>query len=219
MKNLAKTFKIVALALALVACAAAGLAFSACGDDLPEGATEYVFEAEYAILPSVGAGWSGGEAGTMPDVDGEFNASNDYFVTNMYAKGSTLTFEIESDSDVSDARIVARLTAEDSAGIMNVNGGKEYSINKDTFQFKVNGVALDYETITFRNIKAANEFRDYTIGKNVSLKKGTNKIELVTNNEDSLGGTTTATAPVVDCIKIATTAKLTMEELTSNLPE
>ena len=187
----------------------------------PGGADTYTFEAEYAKLPTVGAGWSGGMGGVNPDFDGEFNASNGYFVVGMYANGSTLTFEINSDKAVDDAKIVARFSTEDPAGLLNGSESdpKSFSITKDTFQVKVNGTALAYDTITFNGIKATNKFRDYTIASNVSLKEGVNVIEIVTNNEVSLGGTTLATAPVVDCIKITTAASLTWEPNEDNLPE
>ena len=191
------------------------------GSDTPPESESFVFEAEYAKLPTVGAGWSGGMGGVNPDLDGEFNASNGYFVVGMYANTSTLTFEIVSDKAVDDAKIVARFSTEDPAGLLNGSESdpKSYSITKDTFQVKVNGTVLEYETITFNAIKTTNKFRDYTIASNVSLKEGVNVIELVTNNEQSLGGTTLATAPVVDCIKITTSATLTWEPNEDNLPE
>lgn len=215
MKKIIKTGLIATLATALCLCTVA------CGDSAPAGSTTYTFEAEYAMLPTVGAGWSGGMGGVSPDIDGDFNASNEYFVVGMYAKGSTLTFEINSDKAVDDAKIVARFSTEDPASLLNGGGSdsKSFTITKDTFKIKVNGVALDYNAITFNNIKKTNKFKDYTVGTNVSLKEGKNVIELVTDNSDSLGGTTTATAPIVDNIKITTSAKLEWTPLTSNLPD
>lgn len=211
--------KIIKASLLLALSAALCLSVAACGDTA--GKETYTFEAEYAILPEVGALWSGGTAGVNPDIDGAFNASNGYYVVGMYAKGSTLTFEIQSDKAVDDATIVARFSAEDAAGLLNGGGSnpKSYGITKDTFKIKVNGTALAYDTITFNNIKTTNKFRDYTVGANISLKEGKNVIELVTDNADSLGGTTSGTAPIVDNIKITTSAKLTWTPLESNLPE
>ena len=209
----------VLLVMALVFC----VSFAACGGggSNPPGSETYTFEAEYATLPSKGAGWSGGMGGVSPDLDGDFNASNDYFVVGMYAKDSTLTFEITADKAVTDAKIVARFSTEDPASLLNGGGEnpKSFSITKDSFQIKVNGTALAYNTITFNNIKPTNKFQDYTIATGVSLKEGTNIIELVTNNEVSLGGTTEATAPIVDCIKVTTSAQLTWQPNESNLPE
>ena len=220
MKELKKKIALfVCLSLALTGTVAA---LAGCGgDDDPPGSETYTFEAEYATLPLKGAGWSGGMGGVSPDIDGDFNASNDYFVVGMYAKDSTLTFEITADKAVTDAKIVARFSTEDPASLLNGGGEnpKSFSITKDTFQIKVNGTALAYNTITFNNIKPTNKFQDYTIATGVSLKEGTNIIELVTNNEVSLGGTTEATAPIVDCIKVTTSAQLTWQPNESNLPE
>lgn len=210
-------FAVIA-ALASVSC----IAFAACGGKEGSGGSEtYTFEAEYAKLPTIGAGWSGGAGGVSPDMDKDFNASNEYFVVGLYANGSTLTFEINSDKAVDDAKIVARLSTEDPASLLNGGGAdpKSFSLTKDTFQIKVNGTALGYDTITFNNIKKTNKFKDYTVGTNVSLKEGVNVIELVTNNSVSLGGTTQATAPVIDNIKITTSANLTWNPLTSNIPD
>lgn len=194
-------------------------AFAACGEE--GGSETYTFEAEYAMLPTTGAGWSGGMGGVSPDADGDFNASNEYFVVGMYAKGSTLTFEINSDKAVDDAKIVARFSTEDPASLLNSgeSNPKSFTITKDTFQIKVNGTALDYSDISFNNVKATNKFKDYTVGTNVSLKEGKNVIELVTNNNKSLGGTTEATAPIVDNIKITTSATLSWTPLLSNIPD
>ncbi len=213
-----KKFLITAAVCALTA--AAALTFAACGGDgNPPGSETYTFEAEYAVLPADGAGWSGGMGGVNPDIDGDFNASNGYFVVGMYKKGSTLTFNIEADKAVEDAKLVARFSNEDPAGLLNIDGKKSYTITPETYQIKVNGTALDYNDITFNNIKTTNKFMDYTIASGVSLKQGENVIELICNNDQSMGGTTLGTAPVVDCIKITTSAKLTWEPDESHLPE
>lgn len=216
MKKTIKLLVMCALSLVLI------FAFVACDkeNDSPK-AQSYTFEAEYAILPTVGAGWSGGMSEVGPDLDKTMNASNGYFVVGLYAKGATLTFEIEADKAVSDAKIIARFTAEDPTGILDGGGEnpKSFTITKDTFKIKVNGEAIAYKDITFNNIKKTNKFQDYTIGSNISLKQGKNIIEMVVDNDKSLGGTTLATAPLVDCLKITTTATLKWTPLTSNLPE
>lgn len=55
-------------------------------------------------------------------------------------------------------------------------------------------------------------FTDYTVYTKLSLQKGVNCISLITNNNEVPAGTDnatfTATAPIVDCIKIETTAQL-----------
>ena len=201
--------------------AVTALSFAACGEggSNPPGSETYTFEAEYAVLPTDGAGWSGGMGGVSPDLDGDFNASNGYFVVGMYKKGSTLTFNVEADKAVDDARLVARFSNEDPASLLNIDGKKAYTLTPENYQIKVNGTALDFNDITFNNIQKTNRFMDYTIATGVSLKQGENTIELVCNNDQSMGGTTLGTAPIVDCIKVTTTASLTWEPNESQLPE
>ena len=47
-------------------------------------------------------------------------------------------------------------------------------------------------------------FEDYLISSKVNLKEGDNVIKLIVNNSTSMGGTTKAFGPCVDCIKVAT---------------
>lgn len=54
------------------------------------------------------------------------------------------------------------------------------------------------------------QFDEFVITAHLRLKKGVNSISLITLNNDSPGGTMRAKAPVVDCIKISTTAQLGM---------
>lgn len=214
--------KLLGSSLMVIILAVCCFSLMGCGDEPQGGGAESgIFEAEYAQLSTVGNGWSGGGCETSPDIDGDWNASNGYFVTGLYAKGATLTFKITADKAVSDAKFMLRLSAEDPAGLLNSGekNVKTFSINHETYQVKVNGVALEYNPITFNKVKAVNKFMDYTVGTNVSLKEGENVIELVSNNEKSLGGTTRATAPIVDNLKIVTTAKLTWNPLVSNIGE
>lgn len=76
------------------------------------------------------------------------------------------------------------------------------------YKFVVNGTSLDYGSITIQgtNVNAGGgmakyTFSEYTVSTTVSLKKGENVIELVTNNNTSMGGTTGAVAPLVDYIR------------------
>ena len=113
----------------------------------------------------------------------------------------------------------SRFSNEDPASLLNIDGKKAYTLTPENYQIKVNGTALDFNDITFNNIQKTNRFMDYTIATGVSLKQGENTIELVCNNDQSMGGTTLGTAPIVDCIKITTTASLTWEPNESQLPE
>lgn len=215
-----KFFKIFTAAV-LVAASAATMA--ACGgnggtDDgtlpVPEGSTEYVFEAEYVDCSKIGNvdGWSGGGANTdvvAPDMGG-YGASNGFYVTYLYTNNVTIQFVINSDKAVNDARLVWRLSAE----------GADYTISPSNYKVAVNGTELQYAPVQFTGVPGVGSmlpFKDYVLATNVSLKEGENIISFTTANSTSLGGTTTATAPIIDCIKIVTSATLTWTPVESNL--
>lgn len=206
----------------LVAASVATLA--ACGggegntDDgtlpVPPGSTEYVFEAEYVDCSKIGNvdGWSGGGSNTdviAPDM-GDHDTSNGFYVTYLYTNNATIEFVINSDKAVNDARIVWRLSAE----------GADYTISPSNYKVEVNGTELEYAPVQFKNVPGVGDmlpFKDYVLATNVSLKEGENVISFITANTTSLGGTTTATAPIIDCIKITTSASLTWTPVESNL--
>lgn len=133
-------------------------------------------------------------------------ASNGYYVMGQYAKDggeyqTTLEFHINATEATSDATLYLRLSA--------AYGG--FTINGDTYQVSVNGTLYNYSDITFENAaqgvdsySAYLPFEDYLISSKVNLKEGDNVIKLIVNNSTSMGGTTKAFGPCVDCIKVAT---------------
>jgi hypothetical protein len=138
-------------------------------------------------------------------------ASNGHYVTYLYADGLQLTFEITSYRAVNNATLILRLSAE----------AIDITITDSTYVVEVNGVQVSYDNISFVNvpsIAAPNmyPFTDYNLG-NISLVEGVNTICLLTNNSDPMVGTMYATAPMVDCIKITTTAVLTWDPLLDNI--
>ena len=179
---------------------------------LSDGRYEYVFEAENTNLDGKsGPGLSGTATGSgMIQTAEGFGASGDQFVGYQYEVGCTLTFTIISDRDVDDATIILRLSAE----------YRDITIDDSTYQVSLNNESLPYE-IAFEDVPApgggvvdvdnlyALPFEDYVIAENVQLKEGSNIISLMTNNTDQLAGTTmTSAAPLVDCLKIQTSAVL-----------
>jgi uncharacterized repeat protein (TIGR02543 family) len=180
------------------------------------------FEAEYVDLAKFkGAGYSGGATGIgaiVTDYTGSAQASNGYFVSYLYKSGDStaLNFTINSDTEVDDAMLVVRLSAEYTTHLQ---------INSTDWQVIVNDVAIDYGEI---NIYCSSEaaagtsyqaFLDKLITRNLHLNKGENTIQLRTNNSRNMGGTMYATAPMVDCLKIYTTAHLEWEPVTDNLTD
>ncbi|MBR1813809.1 MAG: InlB B-repeat-containing protein [Lachnospiraceae bacterium] len=178
----------------------------------------YTFEAEYVDFSGmIGNGYSGNQSGVgliVKQKDENQASSNGHYVGWMYRYGNTLTFNIESDKEVSDAVLVLRLSAE----------FYDMSFTSSTLQVEVNGEPLKYDSFSITGVPAqgTNQWRtfsNFTINNAVSLKEGSNTIRLIVNNEDRLGesGTMYATAPLFDCMYLYTDANLSWTPLTENL--
>ena len=226
MKHQAKKF--IALFCGIMMTAGSAFALAACGggDDDPPGSQTYTFAAALTDLDDVeGEGWSGGESGTgmivkdWEDDDKDWKTISGFYVTYHYVEDTALTFEITSDRAVDDAKLILSLSTE---GSQNSTDGT-VTISPDIYTVELNGTAIDYEPITFYDIPASAgevyEFRQYTVATNLSLKEGVNVIRLVSSNNISMGGTTRATAPMVDCIQITTAATLTWSPRNDNLDQ
>ena len=125
-----------------------------------------------------------------------------------YIYGNTVSYEITSDVAVDNAVIFMRLCAE--YGQERDTGDVICRFTDDMFQIKVNDTALEYGEITIHNIdpKFLMDFQDYYVKTTVSLQQGANKIELVVNNNVTLNGTISSTAPCVDCVKLYSTSNI-----------
>lgn len=170
-----------------------------------------MFEAEDTDLSGkTGPGFSGSAPGVaMIQTSTTLGASNDRFIGYQYKRGCSLEFRIVSDMAVTDAKIVLRLSAE----------MRDYLMSADNYKVMVNGSSLDYKPIEFKNVPVdtsagsdikALPFEDFVIAENVKLKEGNNNIVLQTENDHAMEGTTmVADAPLIDCLKITTSAVLT----------
>lgn len=169
----------------------------------------FTFEAEDVSFTGksspVFSGATSGTAMIVPDLY-ERNASNGYYVMGLYSKtdatyDTTLEFNIVASEDMENAKLYLRLSA----------AYADMTINGSTYQVVVNGTTYDYSDISFAipdgvdAYSAYTEFEDYLISSSVQLQAGENVIQLIVNNTDSLGGTTRATAPCVDAVRISTT--------------
>ena len=163
------------------------------------GSSTYVFEAENVnLLDKAGPGYSGENAGNgMIVTNTGIGASGDKFVAYQCKNGNSLEFYVASDEAVSNATLTVRFAAEYAS----------MTLTPDIYQISVNGTPLNYNDIVLTLPDGANQsqFQDFEI-TGVSLKEGENLIQLKTTNNNGLGGTLTATAPIIDCIKITTTA-------------
>lgn len=160
----------------------------------------YTFEAEDTDLSGKsGPGFSGtAQEEGMIAIDGTGSASGGSYVSYLYQRNVSLEFYFASDSAVSDATVTISVAAE----MENI------SFNSDEFQVLINGEAASYVAVNLPNDKT---FRDSITITGVSLKEGANLIQLKVNNSKRPQGdasTYAATAPMVDCVKITTSAVL-----------
>lgn len=174
------------------------------------GTSTYVFEAEHVDLTGkYGPGISGtGNEGSMVVGDSQNKgASNGKYLSFLYAEHSAtiINFNLACDETISDATIVFRLSAE----------VESWTMTTANYTFMLNNSILDYAPIAFTDVPPMVSadtpgmlpFKDYTIGVNVALAAGVNTFTLITNNSDPYVGTTMeAHAPLVDCLKITTSA-------------
>ncbi len=193
-----KKLTAVVLVLMLMLCAAFALA--------EEAGTEYVFEAEYTELEGLeGLGVSGSPTG-LGLIAESSKASNEFFVGNLGQK-SPITFVITSDSDA-----VATLKLTVGSNILG-----NCTWNPTTFVITVNGVAIDYKEFTTDNgtdPMDQNNFKTRKAGE-INLVAGENTIVLVAG--ENTYRSNLPSAPSIDCIKLTTTAQLSMVELEENI--
>ena len=182
-----------------------------------DGTTTYVFEAEYNpdIETMTGAAFSGTYTGLdmiqNDTKNGDYQASNGYYVTGLCTPGQLLTFTINSDKDVSNCTFIMRISSE----------AYNITLKPNFYDIYVNNETINYKEISLSDVPGYQQgfkaFEDYTLTTKLKLKKGENTIAFYTNNSTKLGGTFSATAPMLDCFKIKTDATLTWEPSTENL--
>lgn len=153
---------------------------------------------------------SGSASGASMIVNDATNldASNGKYVSYLYKKGLSLDFYLASSEAVSDAVLTLRVAAE----MDNIN------LSPDNYTIEVNGQPVMFDAIA---LEKGAKFADCIVIQNVALQAGANTIRLVTNNSvNPMGegmGTYQGTAPMVDCIKLTTTAVVTWDA-NYNLP-
>ena len=186
--------------------------------DSSAGAQEYVFEAENTNLngktyPGLsGTASAGGLIQSYTtNIKGEaVGASGGKYVGYMTEEGANVTFQIVSDAEVSDATIVLRLSKELG----------DYTFDTSNYSIELNAKPLQFSPIEFKNVPSqdgasdvsncyALPFQDFVIAENVTLEEGLNSISCTVMNSDAIAGTTiTANGPLIDCLKITTSAVL-----------
>lgn len=161
------------------------------------GSSTYTFEAENTDLTGKSGPGFSGSATEKSMIINNSTAAGGRAVSYMYKNGNSLEFYIACDEDT-DATLTLSLAAE----MDNIN------FTSSEFQILVNESALVYSAVNLAN---NNTFSDAVTVSGVSLKKGANTIVLKVNNSKRPMGTAStyeATAPMIDCVKISTTAVL-----------
>ena len=151
----------------------------------------------------------GGSVGTVSVDDYPLNSvlksHEGYYVSYQYEKGDTLTFNIIA-SEVTTATLKGAFAVENSSiGSIGSSGDNSTLI-------KVNGTSIDY------SLSLTMTFAEYTIGT-VSLKQGSNTIEIIVNNDNKvLGGTYRAVSFNTDYLKLeGATGSLSWSPVYDNL--
>ena len=167
---------------------------------------EYVFEAEYTYLEGLeGLGVSGSPTGIGLASESS-EASNEFYVGNL-GVNSPITFKITSDQDTT-ATLKIRVGT-------NVLGTQKW--NPTAFVITVNGTPVEYdefETSPGDDPADQQNFKYKTIG-DIQLTAGENEIVFVAGDNNYRSNL--PSAPSIDCIKLSTSATLTLEEYPENI--
>ena len=190
---------------------------------------ENIFEAEYTQFVGIGPnkeekagyGESSNPKGTNLIEWDQYSAgaSNDYYVSYLFRRGSYLEFHITAAEDISGAALVLRggVDLYDMFFKTGKNAAGVETGDKDGFGIYVNGKRYSFEHDLVGAIAPPpdgegyvkkRKFEDYLISMDISLKKGENIIKLVTENDRMFYGTMAASAPMVDCLKLYTNSNV-----------
>lgn len=139
------------------------------------------------------------------------------YVHHMYNRGNHLDWNFTSDVAATNVTMLMRLSAEYSKDSGHPDGENILSFDDNSFLVKVNNERIQYGSVTMHNVgkTGTNDFlpfQDFFLSVSVSLNAGANKIEMIADNSDFDTGTLVAVCPVIDCVKLYTSATLTWAE-------
>lgn len=204
---------------------------------------QYTFEAEYTQLTGligddtanslgekIGHGYSNETSGLKlieKESDMKANCSNGYSIGNNFVPGFYLEFVIESDTEVTDAQLMLRLScayysitlSDTEFSVSNRLQGVDIDDEAKVQYFEFDDIVLETEFTDGYGSGQRRPFTNHFISGEVHLYKGTNIVRLEVTNNIKLGsaGTVDAKAPMIDCIYVNTNATLTWEPYTDNI--
>lgn len=172
---------------------------------------DYVMEAEYTEMENVkGTGISSDQSGFEmiygegTDAQKNMGWSSGYFVGYTYTTDFSMDFKFTADS-AEKCTIVLRLGSELG----------DISLSPESFRVTLNGSSISYNSIYIEGSELSKmKFYDKTVAIGVALKEGENVLNLKVCANNLRNGQTGG--PVIDCVKLQTTAKLTYTENTDN---
>lgn len=180
------------------------------------GTEEYVFEAEDTdLMGKSGPSWSGNASGkSMIYKDtGEYGSSGYGYVSHLYKSGNSLEFYFTSDIAVNDATIKISVATELPDEWTYDNSMMQVILNDSPIMYSGFTLTPSGEIDDTTGRSKLTDFQTFTLTVNASLKEGANTLQIkIVNNKTTQGTTYTAAAPVIDCIKITTSAILTWDE-------
>lgn len=173
----------------------------------------FIMEAEYVDFTGIVGGGNSCEKrecgmiyGEGTDEEKALGWSNGYFVAYTHKTGVRLTFNFTSDKEVNNATLVIRMASEMGAT----------TFSPDEFEVNLNGEAIDYTGQYLQNYGTLEEMRfaDKTISSRCHIEEGANVLylEILENNLTGAG----TIGPIIDCVKITSTAQLSWEPLLDN---
>ncbi len=180
--------------------------------DKPCAVQNGVMEAELTNLDGLqGSGWSGGASGAnmiqmFPD------ASNMRAVGYTYMDGLTFTFRFDSDKQVSDVSLYVSLSSEIGT----------VTFNPSNLGILLNGTEINYADMTVTGTtNVVSAFKEYAVSSGLTLNEGENVVQLVIRDNLLIGGERIGGerigGPIIDCIRVQTSANLTWQPYSYNI--
>ena len=205
---------------------------------------QYTFEAEYTQLTGLevgqdgvnsagekmGSGYSNEVAGLQlieKDTDTNAQSSNGYSIGNNFMMGFYLEFVIESDTEVTNAQLMLRLScayysitlSDTEFSVSCRKDGVDIDDEANVQYFEFDDIVLETEFTDGYGTSQRRPFTNHFISNEVHLYEGKNIIRLEVTNNTKLGsgGTINAKAPMIDCIYVNTDATLTWDPFAENI--
>ena len=183
-----------------------------------EGVQSYTFEAEDTNMTGkegIGSSGVSTERSMIKyDATQTYGASNSRWVGYLYKPNLSLDFYFASDVAVADATISLSVGSE-------LPG--EFVFSPENYTILLNGAALDFAPFTLamnaEDVAAKNiRFVTVILADNVPLQAGANELLVYASNNTTINGTTyQAISPLIDSVKIDTSAVL-IWDATKGLP-